>query len=181
MGFVCGALDRVILVGGILAGGTVPGFIAQFRQRLGGRLDQVLKDLQPFQEIANQMHDGSLEALVRHHMKSTDPTFRQEGEAISAMQYAAQTLNDSLQILQGPLPQQIKYLVTRADREMLRATWDAFSPVFSFTPESLMLAGGVGLSLWLAFMGITTLANRIMRPRPRPEPEPFRSIHRVGR
>lgn len=181
MGIVCGALDRVILVGGILAGGTVPGFIAQFRQRLGGRLDQVLKDLQPFQEIANQMHDGSLEALVRYHLKSTDPTFRQEGEAISAMQYAAQTLGDAVQILQGPLPQQIRYLATRADRDMLRATWDAFTPVFSFTPESLLLAGGVGLSLWLLFMGVAMLIRRVLHPRPRPEPEPFRSIHWVGR
>ena len=59
-----GLLDRILLIGAIFAAACVPSFIAQYRQRLGGRLDQVLHDLAPFQEIANRNHGGDLRKLV---------------------------------------------------------------------------------------------------------------------
>ena len=58
-----GLLDRILLIGAIFAAACVPSFIAQYRQRLGGRLDQVLHDLAPFQEIANRNHGGDLRKL----------------------------------------------------------------------------------------------------------------------
>ena len=47
MSFVRGLLDRIVLVAAFIAGGLVPGFITQYRQRVGGRLDQALLDLIP--------------------------------------------------------------------------------------------------------------------------------------
>ena len=82
MSLIRGLLDRVVLVGGVLSGGTTSSFIAQYRQCIGGHLDQVLQDIAPFQQIANLRHGGSLDALIQHHLKSTDPTFYDEGAAI---------------------------------------------------------------------------------------------------
>ena len=45
MTFLGGIADRIVLLGGTLAGGCVPGFVAQYRERVGGRLDQVLADM----------------------------------------------------------------------------------------------------------------------------------------
>lgn len=168
MGFITGLLDRSILVGGILAGGTIPSFIAQYRQRLGGHLDQALRDLKPFEEVARQFHGGDLQALIRHHKASSDPSFRQEGQAIEAMQQAILSLRDALQALQGNLVQQVEYLATRADKRILQATWDAFQPAFAFNLEGATTALAVGGSLWLVFMALSWVVGRAFRPRARP-------------
>ena len=51
--FLRGLLDRLFFACAIVAGDLVPGFIAQYRQRLGGRLDQALLDLAPWQRLAS--------------------------------------------------------------------------------------------------------------------------------
>jgi hypothetical protein len=60
MKFVRDILDRIVLLAAVVAAGCIPSFIVQYRQRAGGRLDQVLADLAPFQEIADRNHGGSL-------------------------------------------------------------------------------------------------------------------------
>jgi len=149
-----GLLDRILLVVGVVAGGCIPGFVLQYRQRVGGRLDQVSKDLAPFQEIANQQHGGSLSALVRHHMASTDQTFVGEGMAIQKMIDALASLRDAVAALNGDMFHQIAYLARHGDLDIARATWSTFSPTFVLTAESLMIAAVVGLSLWLGFLAL---------------------------
>ena len=83
--FFRGLLDRAVLVAGTVAGGCVPGFIIQYRQRVEGRLDQVDQDLAPFRAIAERFHGGSLDALIKHQLVSPDSTFRADGAAIQTM------------------------------------------------------------------------------------------------
>ena len=149
-----GLLDRILLVVGVVAGGCIPSFVLQYRQRVGGRLDQVSKDLAPFQEIANQQHDGSLSALVRHHMASTDQTFVGEGMAIQKMIDALASLREAVAALNGDMFQQFVYLMRHGDLDIARATWSTFSPTFVLTAESMMIAAAVGLSLWLGFLAL---------------------------
>ena len=78
-------LDRIVLLAAVVAAGCVPSFIVQYRQRAGGRLDQVLADLAPFQAIADRNHGGSLAELIHYHLQSTDATFHQEGAALQSM------------------------------------------------------------------------------------------------
>jgi hypothetical protein len=59
-------LDRIVLLAAVVAAGCIPSFIVQYRQRAGGRLDQALADLTPFQAIADRYHGGSLAELVRY-------------------------------------------------------------------------------------------------------------------
>ena len=54
MSLIRGLVDRVLLICAVVAGGLVPGFISQYRQRLGGMLDQARLDLAPWQRIADQ-------------------------------------------------------------------------------------------------------------------------------
>ncbi len=59
-------LDRIVLLLAVVAAGCIPSFMVQYRQHLGGRLDQVLADLAPFQAIADRYHGGSLTELIRY-------------------------------------------------------------------------------------------------------------------
>jgi len=152
MSLLRGALDRIVLVAAILAAACVPSFIAQYRQRLGGRLDQVLLDLAPFQEIANRNHGGDIRKLIAHHVASTDKTFHEEGAAIQAMVDAAAQLRAAAEALNADLLHQIGYLAANGDPAIARATWDVFVPGFSFTPEYALFALAAGAVLWILFL-----------------------------
>lgn len=162
MDFVRGILDRIVLVTGIVAAGCVPSFIAQYRQRVGGRLDQVLQDLAPFQEIANQFHHGSLQELIRHHLASPDSTFHSEGAAIQAMVNSAAQLKLALEALNTDLLHQLAYLLTKIDPLIARATWEIFSPSFNLTVESVVFAVIVGVVIWLVFFAVWYIFARLI-------------------
>ena len=152
MGLLGGLLDRLLLLAGVIAGGCIPSFIVQYRQRLGGRLDQVTRDLAPFQEIANRLHGGNLDALVKHHLASPDTTFYAEGAAIQKMIDAARSLRAAAEALNADVWHQLAYLLRDGDPDLAQATWSAYAPAFVLTADSIALALLVGMSLWALFV-----------------------------
>jgi hypothetical protein len=147
-----GLLDRAVLVMGTVAGGCVPGFIVQYRQRVGGRLDQVLEDLAPFRAIADRFHGGSIDALIQHHLASADQTFHAEGAAIQAMVDAEARLRGMMEALQGGVWQQLLYLMRHPDGSLLQATWSDHVPAFTLDAQGMLMAIVIGLLLWLLFL-----------------------------
>jgi hypothetical protein len=158
-----GILDRIILVTGVVAAGCIPSFIAQYRQRVGGQLDQVLQDMAPFQTIANQFHHGSLQELINYHLASTDQTFHDEGTALQTMVDSAEQLRQALAALNTDLFHQLIYMLTKADPHIARAAWDIFAPAFNLTPQSVVFAIIVGVGVWLVFLAVWTLIARLAR------------------
>ncbi|MET0279708.1 MAG: DUF2937 family protein [Steroidobacteraceae bacterium] len=149
-----GLLDRLVLLGGTLAGGCLPGYVTQYRQRVGGRLDQVQFDLAPFEEIARRYHGGDLAALVRHHLASADPTFRAEGQALQAMMDSLMRLRAMAEGLSGSLWQQLAFLVPNYDPEIGVATWHDYAPTFALDLQSLLVAAVIGVGCWLLFLAL---------------------------
>jgi hypothetical protein len=154
MSMIRGLLDRLVLIGGVLVGGCVPGFITQYHQRVGGRLDQVKIDLTPFQQIATQFHGGDINALVAHYVASPDQSFHATGEAVQRMLDSFIRLQAMMDSLSGSVWQQIGYLTVHFDREIGAATWHDFLPSFNLDPASLVVAGAFGVACWLLFLGV---------------------------
>jgi hypothetical protein len=171
---VRGLLDRAVLVAGTVAGGCVPGFIVQYRQRVGGRLDQVIMDLAPFRDIAQRLYGGSIDALIRHHLANPDRTFNVEGAAIQAMVNAEVRLRGTLEALQGSVWHQLQYLIANPDRDLLQSTWSAYVPAFTLDGQGILMAIVIGVSLWLIFLliwtGVGALIAAASRPGPRNPP-----------
>lgn len=163
MDLIRGFLDRIILVIGVVAAGCIPSFIAQYRQRIGGQLNQVLQDIAPFQAIANQFHHGSLQELIQYHLASADATFHDEGTAIQAMVDSAEQLRQALEALNTDLFHQLVYLLAKTDPLIARATWEIFSPSFNLTSESVVFALIAGFAIWLVFLAVWMLIDRLTR------------------
>ena len=173
-----GLLDRAVLLVGTTLGACVPGFVVQYRQRVGGRLDQVELDLTPFREIARQQHGGSLDALIQHHLQSSDSTFHAEGSAIQAMVDAEASLRAMMDALQGSVLHQLAWLIPHYDRGIARATWHSWVPSINLEASSILVALLIGVTLWLVFLGLwhgsqaawrrlTTTGSRVRPPSPR--------------
>ena len=153
MNIVRGILDRLVLLAAVLLSACIPSFIAQYRQRLGGQLDQVHSDLAPFQAIADHNFGGSLQKLIDYHLASQDTTFHREGAALQSMVDAVARLQGALQALNTDLVHQCLYLVRHPDYVLLRSTWNAYQPGFTLTVEGALFALVLGLLVWLLFIG----------------------------
>jgi len=146
-----GLIDRMLLVGAVVAGGLVPGFIAQYRQRLGGRFDQARLDLEPWQKIADEFYHGSIEQLVQYHLNNSDPTIHSEGAVIQALVATVQQLQVAVDALQSSLFHQIAFLALHADADLVRATLTNWVPTFALSAEGLTFALLLALAIWLLF------------------------------
>jgi Protein of unknown function (DUF2937) len=164
--YLRGLLDRMLLICAVVAGGLVPGFIAQYRQRLGGRLDQARLDLAPWQRLADQYYQGDIERLIRYHLESTDPKFHAEGAVIRALVETVQRLQSAVDALQGSLFHQAAYLTLHADPRLARATLHDWVPTFALSGEGIVFALVFALVLWLAFHALWRLLA-FLRPRSR--------------
>ena len=151
MPLVRGLLDRVLLVCAAVAGGLIPGFMAQYRQRLGGRLDQAKLDLEPWQRLANQSYQGDLDKLIQHHLGSGDPTFHAEGAIIRTLVATVHQLQSAVEALQGSLYHQLAWLALHADPGLLHATLADWVPAFALSGEGLVFAAVFAIVLWLLF------------------------------
>ncbi len=147
-------LDRIVLLAAVVAAGCIPSFIVQYRQRAGGRLDQVLADLKPFQAIADSNHGGSLAELIRYHLQSGDATFHQEGAALQSMVQTADRLRALLAALDTDLLHQSEYLLLHHDTSLLSATWSGYQPAFTLDLQSAVFALALGVLLWAIFLGL---------------------------
>lgn len=147
-------LDKLIFALGIFAGSQLPGFIIQYRQRLGGHLEQAKKQLKSFQEIAEKFHGGSIESLISKHLTSTDPTFNSEGIIIRNSLNEVNRLSESYKALDSNLPGQIKFLLFNTDWQIALQTWEIYEPGLILTPQAVIFALLSGFLLSLLFYGL---------------------------
>jgi hypothetical protein len=141
----------VLLIVTVVAGGLVPGYISQYRQRLGGRLDQARIDLEPWQRIADQFHQGDLDKLIQYHLASTDSTFHAEGSVIATLRASVQQLQSMADALHGNLFQQAAYLSLHADHGIARATFSDWIPTFALSIDGIAFALLFALVIWTGF------------------------------
>src|SRR5215469_7557653 len=151
MSLLRGLLDRFLLVCAVVAGGLVPGYIVQYRQRLGGRLDQAQHDLAAWQQLADEYYQGDIERLIRYHLESSDPEFHAEGAVIRSLVTTVQQLQNAVDALQGSLFHQAEYLALHADPGLARATLHDWVPTFAVSRERIVFALAFALAVWLLF------------------------------
>ena len=154
MSILRGLLDRILLVCAVVAGGLVPGFIAQYRQRLGGRLDQARLDLAPWQKLADQFYQGDIGKLIQYHLDSSDPKFHAEGAIIRSLVATVQQLQAAVAALHGNLYQQLGYLALHADPGLARATFGDWVPTFALSTDGVLFALALGVTIWLVFHAV---------------------------
>jgi hypothetical protein len=149
--FLRGLFDRLFVAGAVVAGGLVPGFIAQYRQRLGGRLDQARLDLEPWQRIADQFYQGDLNKLIQYHLDSKDSTFHAEGSVIQSLIITVQRLQSAVDALHSSLFHQLGYLTLHAEAGLLRATATDWVPTFALSIDGVLFALLFAVAVWLLF------------------------------
>ena len=142
--------DRVLCVLGAVAFAQLPEFIQQYRQRLGGHLDEARHQLAEFIAIATQAQ-LTLAQLIERTASTPDATLAQLGgvmrNAVSRVDElaAAQTALSHASLWAKPF-----VFFTYLDTGIARATWEIYQPAVPTTGEGLVYA----LAGILALLGL---------------------------
>ncbi|MBS7696069.1 MULTISPECIES: DUF2937 family protein [unclassified Chelatococcus] len=124
-----------------IAGTQLPEFAQQYRQRLGGAIDELKIVMQRFDADANAAGLDRDEAL-RRLAGSSDGFTARHGVSMAQITVRLQRLEDQQQAFRqaGPLHRLLVF-AQAADPDLTRNTWQDFEPATPVTAESFTIGG----------------------------------------
>lgn len=152
-------IGRFIAIATLVTGAAVtsqlPEFAQQYRQRLGGAVDELRTVVARFDSDAASEGLDRAQALDRHRTNADD-LFRKRGEA---MQDTIARF-DRLQRQQSDMAEdntlvRVTSLAMRADRDLAHATLEAYEPAMPLTPEGGVFATLGAFLAWLVLRIVT--------------------------
>ena len=133
-----------------LIGTQWPEFSQQYRQRLGGALDELTRAISAFTTEATN-ESLSVEAAIARLIDNKDPLARERGEAVRDEIARRARISDALQAMKDAGPMARLWVMIRDyDPQAADGTLQAFEPAVPLGREG-WIVGGVGFLLgWCA-------------------------------
>ena len=146
----------VACLGGAAAS-QVPSFAQQYKQRLGGTIDELARIVVAFDRDA-KAHGLKREAAVARFSEANDPFLARRGRSMALTIERWHDMSDHWRALDGMSSlTTLPTLLGGLDVELARRTWDAYRPAIPMTPTGLLHAGAGFLLTRLALGGLTRL------------------------
>ncbi len=145
----------------MLVGIQIPNLIDQYEKRVDAHLREVVANLKPYQEVANQYTGGSLDQLIELHRKSTEKAFREEGNAIAEMIKRKLRFEADMAELQGSLPAKIVHVLLRGDRDLIDETLAQYTYAVPLNQDAV-LAGAATVAIILALAELLLALTRYL-------------------
>jgi Protein of unknown function (DUF2937) len=138
-------LRLVIFTIGLLIGVQAPGFVDQYVKRVSAHYTEAKQNFNGFQQAANQYFNGDVDALVAHHLASTDPVFKAEAKTIADLFARIKALADELDALKGSLLARLTHIIVNPNRDILQETLNAYSYTVPLSPDAILYGVSAGL------------------------------------
>ena len=156
-------LALAIAVLAALIGSQAPEFAQQYRQRLGGALEELNRIVSEFDTEIQRQNLSRAEASKRLEDNS-DPLARERGEDMDKAIERAERLNKQIQAINSAGPLMRLYVVaTNFDPQIAQRTLDAYEPTEPLSVGALTAGGLAALWGWAATRLIAWPLSR--RPR----------------
>jgi hypothetical protein len=139
----------IALIAGLL-GSQGPEFAQQYRQRIGGALDELKRIVADFNADAARENLTPPEAIGRLD-RNNDPLARERGHSMAQTIVRTDRLQEQLDAMQssGPL-KRLYVMVKDFDPEVARRTLDAYEPAAPLSLEALAAGGLAAIWGWAA-------------------------------
>lgn len=142
---------------GGLAAAQAPEFAQQYRQRLGGALDEVRQVVADFDADARR-NDLTRETALQSFRASDQAFLRDRGNSISRVIAREERLQEQQARLESAPPLMRPVVVLSApDRQVVAGAWRTYEPALPVTPAGLAWAA-LG---FLLFGGAVSLARQV--------------------
>ena len=160
-------LDRLLCVLGAVAFAQLPEFIQQYRQRLGGHLEEARLHLAEFEKLAAHAK-LTVPQLIERTSSNTDTTVAGLGTVMrTALARVDELATADAALRTATLWQKPFVFFAHLDSSIARATWEIYQPAVPTTTEGLVYAAA-GM---IAFLGLyhglvrAPIATVLRRPR----------------
>jgi Protein of unknown function (DUF2937) len=143
-------LALAIAVLAALIGSQAPEFAQQYRQRLGGALEELKRIVSEFDAEVQRQNLSRAEALKRLE-DNPDPLARERGEDMGKAIERAERLNEQIEAMNSAGPLMRLYVVaTNFDPEIAGSTLDNYEPAEPLSVGALTAGGLAALWGWAA-------------------------------
>jgi len=164
--FFDGIADRVCAVLGAVGLSQFPQFFGQYRQRLGGHLDEARRIFEQYQKAAADA-GLSLEDYVQEHLNATSEVFVSSGRVIESLVNRYYELEQSyLALTDSNIYSRWFVFIKEVDWEIAAGTWNNFVPGVPTTIEGLFYAIAGLLTGWGIYAVLKALVTYPFRPKP---------------
>lgn len=140
-------LRLVLFTAGLMIGVQIPGFISDYSKRVEAHLIEAQKSLGGYNDTAQRFFKGDVQALIQHYRSSDDPVFRTDADNLNTLLTRTQTLDREWLALQGPWYMRAYHVLTAADPDIRKETWNGYSWQVLLSPDVI----GWGLVCALLF------------------------------
>lgn len=146
------------LFGGVVAS-QGPEFAQQYRQRLGGAIDELRRVVERF-DVDAGANGQTRDAAVDRLRGNPDNLVSRQGEAMRGHAERLERLERQRQtyVQAGPI-QRLGVMMRYADTDLMRATYQDFEPAVPVTQEGLVATGAGFAGFW----GLTLLIAALFR------------------
>lgn len=157
-----------------------PEFMQQYKQRLGGAIDELAMVVRHFDSDANAAGMDRASALERY-TRSTDTFFVNRGVSMQTTIDRWHDMSDHWRAIADTNPfSRLPVFLSGADKELISRTWNDFKPAIPTTPEGLGYSAAGFLMSHMVFRSIFALFRA--RPQPRtPVRTPSRAVNTRSR
>lgn len=142
-------LSGAVLVAGAVLFSQMPEFAQQYRQRIGGAVDELRLFVSRFDDDARSQNLTRAQAMTRH-LASADELFRRRGLAMQDTMDRLERLDIQQRALTDPSAfVRLVNFVVYADRDLVRSTMNVYEPALPVTTEGGIMAMLGALFGWL--------------------------------
>lgn len=145
-----GFLRLAVFGTALLAGLQVPGYMDQYGKRVDAHLLEVTHNLSGFQETANQLFDGDLEALITYYTNSNDQVFERDANSIRIIYNRYLRLTREQTAVSAPWYNSAAHILFAADPEIRDEALEQFT--YTVTLEAEALEWGVGTAVLITLL-----------------------------
>ena len=163
---------RIVAFGlGLLGGLTAsqgPEFSQQYRQRLGGAIDELRQVVERFKADASA-HGETPESAIARLRSNADDLASRQGTAMQANVERLGRLeaHREAMIQAGPFAR-VALMLRDGDRDVMEAAYRDFEPALPVTEEGLLSAAAGFIAVWGGLLLLAGFIRSLRRPRPRP-------------
>ncbi len=142
-------LRLMLFAVGLLVGVQVPGFIADYANRVEAHRIEAAKALEGFRATAGRFFQGDLQALVTHYRESQDPVMRSDAQSVATLVNRSALLEEEAQAMRKPWYARAWHVLAKADAELRAETLAAYDYQVPLVPGAI--AWGIVCALLLAW------------------------------
>jgi hypothetical protein len=160
--FACGLLGAVTASQG-------PEFAQQYRQRIGGAIDELRRVVERFDSDAQALGETREGAIARLR-SNADALASRQGAAMQANVERLDRLAQHQQAMESAGPfARVALMVRDGDTDVMRAAYRQFEPAMPVTEEGILSAAFGFVTVWGSIL-LAMVFGQSLRPRRRTRP-----------